>query len=186
MNNKSIQFNIDEQRELISLAKSVIKNYLKNGTVLELAQINPKFNQVAGAFVTLKNNQQLRGCIGIFESDLPLYQVIIEMAIAAATEDNRFLPITIDELNNIEIEISVLSPLTKINSWQEIELGKHGVQIVSGYNRGVFLPQVAIENNWDLETFMDFLCVEKAGLPIEAWKDGSADLYIFTAQVISE
>ncbi len=100
--------------------------------------------------------------------------------------DARFQPVVFDELDEIKIEISVLSPQRRISDWQEIELGKHGVVIKKGLRGGVFLPQVATENNWDLDKFMGELCSQKAGLPWDCWKKSDIELYIFTAQVFEE
>ncbi len=109
------------------------------------------------------------------------------MAVAATVDDNRFLPVSLKEMKDISIEISVLSPLKKIkNPIQEIEIGKHGVIVQQGLNSGVFLPQVATENNWDLEEFMGQLCQQKAGLSKDAWKTGEVDIYVFTAEIFSE
>ena len=108
------------------------------------------------------------------------------MAIAAATQDARFSAVTEDELDDLEYEISVLSSLKKVDNWKEIEINKHGVQVRRGINSGVFLPQVAIDNNWDLETFLSVLCQEKAGLPADCFKDSNTDLYIFTTKVFEK
>ncbi|MGB9598768.1 MAG: TIGR00296 family protein, partial [Minisyncoccales bacterium] len=109
-----------------------------------------------------------------------------EMAIAAATEDRRFYPVQAFELPDIHYEISVLSPLQKIDDWQKIEAGKHGVQIRKGLISGVFLPQVATENNWSREEFLENLCLQKLGLPANCYKDKDAEIYIFTAQIFGE
>jgi uncharacterized protein (TIGR00296 family) len=108
------------------------------------------------------------------------------MAIAAATQDVRFTPVKVDELKDLTYEISVLSPLKKIDDWRKIEIGKHGVQIRYGLRSGVFLPQVATENNWNLETFLSMLCIEKLGLPGNCYKEKEAQIYVFTAQVFGE
>jgi AmmeMemoRadiSam system protein A len=105
------------------------------------------------------------------------------MAVSAATEDHRFYPVTEDELDELEYEISALSLLKKVDSWKDIQINKHGVQIRKGLRSGVFLPQVATENNWDLDTFMSVLCQQKAGLPADCWKDLETEIYVFTAQV---
>lgn len=144
------------------------------------------FSEHLGAFVTLKKHGQLRGCIGVFEPDMPLSEVIKNMALAAAFEDTRFEPLEAGELKDIEIEISVLSPMKQIDDAGEIKLGTDGVYIKKGRQSGVFLPQVATEMNWDKETFLNTLCAEKAGLPENCWKDKSAELYTFTAQVFNE
>ena len=108
------------------------------------------------------------------------------MAVEAAVNDPRFMPLTKEELNSIEIEISVLSPLQKIADPGEIQIGKHGVLIRKGYRSGVFLPQVATETGWSREEFLSNLCAHKAGLAPSAWKDSSTEIYIFTAEVFSE
>lgn len=176
---------IEQQTTLLTLARNTIKTYLQTGKTLAFTNADPVLEQPLGAFVTLHKQKQLRGCIGRFESDQPLYRVVQDMAVAAATQDGRFSPVTAPELAGLQIEISVLSPLRK-GTWQEIELGKHGVQVVSGLRCGVFLPQVATETGWDLDTFMGQLCAQKAGLLPEAWKDPKTDVYLFTAQVFHE
>jgi len=175
--------NETEQKRLLEIAKQAVEIYVKEGKILEIDEKNSNLNKQQGAFVTLKEDDELRGCIGIFESSEPLYRVVIEMAISAAVNDPRFNPVGKSELNNLEYEISVLSPLRKVNLWKEIEIGKHGVEIRQGNKSGVFLPQVATENNWDLDTFMSVLCTQKAGLPSDCWKDPKTEIYVFTAQV---
>jgi len=96
------------------------------------------------------------------------------------------MPVSQNELDKLEYEISVLSPLKKINSWQDLEIGKEGAKIVRGSRSGVFLPQVAIENNWDKETFLSILCTQKAGLEADCYKDANTEIYVFTAQVFNE
>lgn len=171
-------------KELLEIAKNAVETYIKTGRIIEVEKISSDLAQPQGAFVTLKENRDLRGCIGTFSADKPLYKTVIEMAIAAATQDPRFSPVSKDELNKLEYEISVLSPLRKINSWKEIEIGKHGVEIKQGNRSGVFLPQVATENNWNLNTFMSVLCSQKAGLPPDCWKNPETEIYVFTAQII--
>jgi hypothetical protein len=127
---------------------------------------------------------QLRGCIGQFITDKPLYKTIQEMAISSSTKDYRFSPVKADEINKIEIEISVLSPLKLIKSIDEIEIGKHGIYIKKGYASGTFLPQVATETGWTKEQFLGHCSQDKAGMGWDGWKD--ADIYIYTADVFSE
>jgi len=126
----------------------------------------------------------LRGCIGRFEPDEPLYRVVQEMAIAAATEDYRFPPVTPQELGELDIEISVLTPLRKISSIDEIQLGRHGIYIKKGGRAGTFLPQVATETGWSKEEFLGYCARDKAGLGWNGWKD--ADIYVYEALVFSE
>ena len=174
------------QKEVLEIARETLESYLKDGTVPEIGVENEVLNQKLGAFVTLRKDGRLRGCIGNFEPDKPLWQVVQEMAISAAAKDPRFSPVDLTELKDIEIEVSVLSPRKKIDDWREIEVGKHGVYLQKGARGGVFLPQVATENNWDLETFMGTLCSQKAGLPRDCWKDPKVELHTFTAQVFAE
>ena len=126
----------------------------------------------------------LRGCIGHIIGILPLKETIQKMSVASSTQDPRFPPVELSELNNIDIEVSVLSPPKKISNPEEIEVGKHGIVISKGFFKGVLLPQVATEQGWDRETFLEHTCL-KAGLPTDAWKKG-ATIEIFSAQVFGE
>ena len=173
---------------LLQIARQSIEGYLENKKIPEFKNVLPALKQPQGAFVTLTKNHQLRGCIGrIIEEKQPLYQVVSQMAVAAAVDDNRFSSVKLKEMKDIDIEISVLSPVKKIkNPIQEIEIGKHGVIVQQGLNSGVFLPQVATENNWELEEFMGQLCQQKAGLSWDAWKGEDIDIYVFSAEVFSE
>ena len=137
-----------------------------------------------GAFVTLNVDGRLRGCIGQFTSDNPLYEVVNQMAVASAFQDTRFLPLTKDEFNKIRIEISVLGPLKKINNISEIVLGKHGIYIKKGTRAGTMLPQVATGNHWTLEQFLGYTSRDKAGLGWDGWKN--ADIYTYEAVVLEE
>ncbi len=179
-------FSSEDRKTLLEIARQSLEIYLKERKIPEFNIASGILQEKRGAFVTLKKDGQLRGCIGVFEPDIPLYKVITQMAIAAGTQDTRFYPVGLAELENLEYEISALSPLEKIDSWEKIEIGKHGVQVRKDFHSGVFLPQVATENNWGLEEFMNNLCAHKAGLPINCWKTGDADLYIFTAEVFGE
>lgn len=184
----------EEQKKLLSIARNSIESYLKKGTVPErgLSPFSENgdrllFHQKCGAFVTLHTKDgKLRGCIGHMESKEPLYKTIKDIAVSSAIADSRFSPLTLNELNDIIIEISVLSPLKKVSSIDEIELGKHGVLVKRGFNSGVFLPQVATETGWNLEEFLNNLCSHKAGFSEDAWKDKKTELYVFTAQIFSE
>lgn len=182
------ELNQQEQQRLLEIAKQTVESYIKTGQVPEFSESTPALNQKLGAFVTLRKHGELRGCIGRFTSDdnPPLYQTVSQMAVAAATQDYRFSPVVASELPDLEYEVSVLSPLRRIDDWQEIQLGKHGVEIKKGSRSGVFLPQVAIETGWDLDTFMGQLCSQKAGLPWNCWQNKETELYIFTAQVFAE
>lgn len=137
-----------------------------------------------GAFVTLTHHERLRGCIGMMMTDEPLVNTVREMAVSAATHDTRFAPVTGKELDELEIEISVLSPLKKIDHISEIELGKHGIYIRRGLSSGVFLPQVAVDTGWNLEQYLGHCARDKAGIGWSGWE--KADIYIFTATVFSD
>lgn len=179
--------NANEKKELLKIAKDSIKCYLK-GSKLELGEIKSSaLQQRQGAFVTLHTKGgHLRGCIGRLESDEPLYKIVSEIAVESAFCDSRFEPVNEEELNDLIIEISILSPLKKIKDIKEIKLGTHGVLVRCGFRSGVFLPQVATETGWSLEEFLSNLCAGKAGLSCNAWKDKSTDIYIFSAEIISE
>lgn len=185
-NRLSAEKTSDENRQiLLNIARQSIESHLRDKKIPEFKNIPPELKKPQGAFVTLKKHGQLRGCIGrIIEEKQPLYQVVSEMAVAAAVEDRRFVPVNIHEMKDIEIEISILSPMKKIKDpFKEIELGKHGVIIQKGIHSGVFLPQVATDSGWDLEKFMSHLSKDKAGLDKNAWKTSEVDIYVFTAEV---
>ncbi len=137
-----------------------------------------------GAFVTLKVNDQLRGCIGYPLPYKPLWETITDVAVSAATQDFRFEPLALEELPDTKIEISVLSLPKPIKDIKEVEVGKHGIIISKGSCKGLLLPQVPVEWNWDLETYLSHGCL-KAGLDEDEWKKG-VDIEIFSAQVFSE
>jgi AmmeMemoRadiSam system protein A len=138
-----------------------------------------------GAFVTLKIGGRLRGCIGMVEPRKPLKGTVAEMARAAALGDPRFVPVDEKEVDSIDIEISVLTPLRGIRSQDEIVVGTHGLVVERGPHRGLLLPQVATEAEWDAETFLGYTC-EKAGLPRNAWRDPETRIFVFSAQVFGE
>ena len=178
--------NNGQRRKLLEIARKSIEAYLKTGKKIELTETDPLLLKEMGAFVTLREHGELRGCIGNLMENKPLYLTIRDMAVEAATADPRFSPVQLTELENIDIEISVLSPLERIDSADKIQLGVHGVLVKRGFNSGVFLPQVATETGWTKEEFLSNLCAHKAGLAPEAWKDKSTELYIFSAEVFSE
>lgn len=175
-----------QRKKLLEIARSSLEAYLKTGKKMDLTESDPVLNKEMGAFVTLKENEELRGCIGNLIGTEPLYLTVRDMAVEAAVGDPRFAALKLPELKKIEIEISVLSPMEKVNSADIIELGKHGVLVRKGMQSGVFLPQVAAETGWNKEEFLSNLCLHKAGLAPDAWKDKSTEMYIFTAEVFSE
>jgi MEMO1 family protein len=180
------KLNQQQQNTLLGLARDTLQTYLTEKKVPDTNINDQILKQELGAFVTLRKNGQLRGCIGEFEAVKPLYRVVQEKVVDAAINDPRFSPVKASELDDLIIEISVLSPRQKIDNWQEIKLGQHGVVIKKGLRSGTYLPQVAEETGWSLEQFLQSLCSQKAGLSSNCYQDKSAELYIFTAQVFSE
>jgi len=178
--------NQEQRKKLLDIARRSIETYLKTSKKMEINENDPLLSREMGSFVTLHEAGQLRGCIGNMVGSQPLYLTVRDMAVEAATGDPRFSPVKFAELKNIEIEISVLSPLEKVESADKIEMGKHGVIVRRGFNSGVFLPQVATETGWTKEEFLSQLCSQKAGLPANAWKDKTTEIFIFTAEVFSE
>ncbi|MEW6008194.1 MAG: AmmeMemoRadiSam system protein B [Candidatus Omnitrophota bacterium] len=176
----------EQKQKLLKIARNTITHYLTTGKVLEVKEDDPLLKKPMGAFVTLHKKGELRGCIGHIEAIGPLYITVRDMAIASATEDPRFSPVTKEELKDIHIEISVLSPLKKTTNTDEIIMGKHGVIVKDFFRSGVYLPQVATETGWSKEEFMNSLCGQKAGMSIDAWKRGKCDIYIFSAEVFAE
>jgi pyruvate formate lyase activating enzyme len=178
--------NAKERKRLLQIARETLRAYVDNGEKLVINEDNPVLNKEMGAFVTLHKNGRLRGCIGNIIGKGPLYQTISDMAVQAGTQDSRFSPVNLKELEDIDIEISVLSSLKKIDNPDEIIMGKHGVLIKSGFKSGVYLPQVAVETGWNREEFMDSLCMHKAGIPRDSWKNKECDIYIFSTEVFGE
>ncbi len=177
----------DSQRErLLQIARESITSFVRDGRRKQFIEKDPVLNKVTGAFVTLHEGGELRGCIGNMVGHGPLYQTVADMAIEAATGDPRFSSLSLEELDKIKIEISVLSPLRKVLSHEEIRIPGHGVLIRCPAGGGVYLPQVATECGWNKEEFLTSLCAHKAGLPPNAWKDPAAELYIFSAEVFGE
>ncbi|MEO0225653.1 MAG: AmmeMemoRadiSam system protein A [candidate division WOR-3 bacterium] len=144
-----------------------------------------RLNEPYGVFVTLKKSDELRGCIGYVEAIKPLSQAIPLMAHAAAFEDPRFPPVQSDEVADLDIEVTILSPLRKISSIEEIEIGRHGLMVKQGLRQGLLLPQVAVEEDWDRETFLRHTCL-KAGLSPDDYRKQSVDIYIFEGLIIRE
>ena len=174
----------DQEKILLVLARRAIAHFLSKGSPPDIDTDDETLRQKRGAFVTLKVRDQLRGCIGYPMPFKPLDETIVDVAISAATKDFRFSPLDEKELPETKIEISVLSPARPIEDISEIEVGKHGIIITDGPNRGLLLPQVPVEWGWDRETFLNHGCI-KAGLEEDAWKK-SARIEIFSAQVFSE
>ncbi|MBL7138651.1 MAG: AmmeMemoRadiSam system protein B [Bacteroidales bacterium] len=175
-----------DKMRLLEIARNTVNGYIRDKKIPEVdaAGLSDNLKLHAGAFVTLKKGGALRGCIGRFTADIPLYKVIQEMAVASATQDYRFSPVQANEVDRLEIEISVISPMKKITDIDELELGRHGIYIKKGSVSGTFLPQVATETGWSKEEFLGHCARDKAGIGWDGWKD--AELYTYEALVFSE
>jgi len=176
--------NIDQQRFLLALARDAIRYHFETGKPPPVAVEEGVLKEKRGAFVTLKREGQLRGCIGYPLPHDPLYLTVMEAAVMAATQDHRFPTVTLDELPDVRIEISVLTLPRRIETADEITVGEHGIIVTQGLNRGLLLPQVPVEWDWDRETFLRHGCL-KAGLEENAWMEG-AEIQVFSAQIFSE
>ena len=174
--------NEEEKKTLHQIAKTVIENKAKGKAVPDFKVESPTLKENRGAFVTIHKRGQLRGCIGYIEGQGPLHKTIERMAEAAAFKDPRFTPVKENELPELELEISVLTPLKRITDVNEIQVGKHGIYIVKGMWAGLLLPQVATEYGWDRQTFLEHTC-QKANLPSNAWKEKDTEIYIFSADI---
>jgi AmmeMemoRadiSam system protein A len=174
-----------EKQVLLSLARTTVERVVRGDEPPPLPEGPPNIKQQMGAFVTLHWKGHLRGCIGMLEARAPLDETVREMAEAAALRDFRFQPVSPEELPDIDVEISALSPLRRIDDIKEIEVGTHGIWITRGMNRGVLLPQVATEQGYDRLTFLQQTC-RKAGLPIDAWREPGTIIEIFSAEVFGE
>lgn len=177
--------NDNQKQILLKVARDTVKAVIIGKALPKPKSSDPELNAPCGCFVTLKNGEQLRGCIGQFTSDKSLIELVVEMAKASATGDPRFFadPITADELGQLDVEISVLSPLQKTDDPLSLRLGVDGIYIKRGCTSGCFLPQVASETGWSKKEFLSYCCVHKAGLPADAWKDPETEVYLFTAEV---
>lgn len=179
----SYKLTASDKKILLKHARKTLEQYFSVQTFPLLRDVNPKLKIKRGAFVTLKKNGELRGCIGHMSEDTPLCTIVGAMALQAAFNDTRFSPLTQQELAQVDIEISVLTPISKIKSADEIVLGRDGVIVKKGNKQAVFLPQVATETGWSKEVFLNQLCY-KAGLNAGDWKN--AELFTFQADVFSE
>ena len=178
-----LQLTDAEKHRLLELARSALEEAVRFGKMSEVAESAEALRTPCGAFVTLTKGRHLRGCIGHVEAFRPLYATVRECARAAALDDPRFDPVTPAELPSLQIEISVLSPMQDATP-QQVEVGRHGLLISRGAQRGLLLPQVAVEWKWNREQFLEETCL-KAGLPANAWRHG-ARIQAFTAQILKE
>lgn len=174
----------EERAALLWIARQALEMHLRGHSLGSPPEIPPSLQEPGAAFVTLRLEEGLRGCVGSLEPTTPLLDTVAHCAISAATSDPRFSPVDSLELGRLTIEISVLSPLQPLQDVSRFLLGTHGVCVKAGQHRGVLLPQVAAEQGWDWETFLDFAC-QKARLTAGAWRQG-AELHIFTAEVFGE
>lgn len=174
----------DDRRALLGIARRAIIEAAEHQRLLEVALLTGAFAGRSGVFVTLRRRGRLRGCIGQVEAVDPIGQAVARCAMAAALDDPRFDPVCPSELSELEIEISLISPPQRI-SLEEIEVGRHGLMITRGYQRGLLLPQVALEFHWTRERFLEETCV-KGGMERQAWKDLMTRIEAFTAEVFSE
>ena len=172
------------RQKLLEIARRSVEGYLKDGKVPTFVVAEPELREDRAAFVTLTKQGRLRGCIGYTDPTLPLYQTVASCAVSAAFSDPRFPPLRKEELSQIRIEISILTPLKKIGDISEIQVGRDGLFIKKGPCRGLLLPQVATEWGWDKEAFLQQTCC-KASLPADAWKEG-AEIYTFSAEIFHE
>lgn len=175
------------RKRLLEITRSALIAAVNGRPLPEKPVGDPELQGHQGAFVTLTERGQLRGCIGQFTADRPLYQVVRGMALAAALRDTRFRRVQPSELDDIKIEISVLSPMRRITDpMKEVELGKHGIYIKRGRQTGTYLPQVATDHHMSKEEFLTSCTAHKAGLPPDAWKDPETEVYVYTAEVFGE
>lgn len=174
--------------ELLEIAREAVASAVRREKLPRTEPASPELLEPRGAFVTIRNRGRLRGCIGQFVGDRPLFEMVREMALSAATRDARFTfdPITTRELPDLEIDVSVLGLLEKIDDPLDFELAVHGIYLKRGSSSGCFLPQVATETGWSKEEFLSNCAGGKAGLPPEAWKDPDTDVYRFSCEVIRE
>jgi AmmeMemoRadiSam system protein A len=180
-----LRFSDEQKKALLALARRTIEEGAHGKKKPKIKQDDESLTIPAGAFVSLHKQGMLRGCIGRFEADSPLSETVVDMAWAASKNDPRFNEVQQEELSDIDIEISVLSSLKKISDIKEIKVGRHGIYIIRGGQRGTLLPQVALEQGWNRETFLRHTCM-KAGLPPDAYKDKNTDIYIYDALIFGE
>ncbi len=178
----------EQKKQLLITARNAVTAAVAGQKPQRPHSDEPQLNAHCGCFVTLKNEGELRGCIGQFIADKPLIELVSDMAVAAATGDPRFLhnPIMVKEIDELDIEISVLSPLKKTDNPLNLRLGIDGIYIKKGFASGCFLPQVATETGWNKEEFLSYCCSHKAGLKPDAWKDKNTEVFLFTAEIIEE
>ena len=179
--------NDTQKKTILKIARDSVEAIINNKLIASPKSEDPQLTAKCGCFVTLKNAEELRGCIGQFVSDRPLIELVAAMAKASAADDPRFFaePITSDELDKLDIEISVLSPLRQVEDPLSLRLGVDGIYIKKGFSSGCFLPQVATETGWSKEQFLSYCCSHKAGLSEDAWQQSETEVYLFTAEIFA-
>jgi AmmeMemoRadiSam system protein A len=170
---------------LLRLARETLEAHLSDAEIPACDACSQDLRMPKGAFVSLHRKEELRGCIGQLNPDRELFKIVQHCVISAAVKDTRFHPVTLEEIKDLDIEISVLSPFRRIRDIEEIEVGKHGLFLVQEPFRGLLLPQVATQYRWNRETFLAQTC-RKSGLSESAWRDPRTTIYIFEAEVFSE
>lgn len=178
-------FTLSEQQFCVNLAHNAIEAAVRNQPFTFPEQVPQQISEKRGAFVTIKNHGALRGCIGFTEPEYALFQTIIHAAQSAALRDPRFQSIQVAELPSLTVEISVMTPMRKIRTIDDIQPGIHGLFVQRGSHRGLLLPQVAVENNWDRTSFLEHTCI-KAGLYPDVWKEPDTEISIFSCDIIKE
>jgi AmmeMemoRadiSam system protein B/AmmeMemoRadiSam system protein A len=183
--NPETDLSFSDKQALLTLARATLTAYVNKKERPEFIPSSPALKEDGAAFVTLKSREQLRGCIGQLRATMPLYRSVVEMTVSACSRDRRFTPVKAEELPNIRLEISVMSPFMKVSNINEIEVGRDGLYLTYMGRSGVLLPQVPEEQGWDKDEYLKGIC-RKAGLPDRAWEKDGAEMYRFTAQVFSE
>ena len=178
-----LEISEENQRKLLQISRDSIASAVTGGSSSPVSpSSDPELDQDAAVFVTLRKHGDLRGCVGSIVAKEPLAEAVATAAANAALNDHRFVPVEEDELDDLDYEISVLSPFRRITDVSLVKIGRHGLLLEKGNHRGLLLPQVATEHGWDSVTFLEHTCL-KAGLPAAAWKDHNTDIYVFSAYV---
>lgn len=174
------------KKQLLNIARKTLGHFLASGQKPDINkdELDKPLKETRGAFVSLYNRGELRGCVGDLKGNKPLYDTVQDMVVSSAVGDVRFGDVTPEELPDINIEISVLTPLKKLYSSDDLEIGKHGVYMRNGVQSGTLLPQVAQQRGWNKEELLGFCARDKAGLGWDGWKD--ADVYTYEAIVFDE
>jgi AmmeMemoRadiSam system protein A len=175
-----------EKNELLALARKSVEYAVREKKAYEpTASASEVLNEERGGFVTLRKSGELRGCIGYTSAAEPLYLTVRDTATLAALRDTRFQPVSVSELPQLEYEVSVLSPLRRVQDIRQIKVGQHGLLMKNGRYEGLLLPQVPVEEKWDRQRFLEETCA-KAGMRSNCWKDENTDIFMFTAMVFGE